>query len=61
MLSGAPIGKVTVITVFKNPGACVAQDEPIYRLQANEPFELDFAPAAAGFDPDYRIENEPIQ
>jgi len=58
-LAGAPIAKGAGIAINKKIGARVAQGEPLYRLHASEPFEFDFAQAAALQDNGYRIEVNP--
>ena len=54
-LAGAPIAKGAGIAINKKIGDTVQQGEPLYRIHANEPFEFDFALAAARTETGYNI------
>jgi len=54
-LAGAPVAKGAGIELFRRIGDRVARGEPLYRLYASEPFEFEFAGAAAERDNGYEI------
>jgi thymidine phosphorylase len=58
-LAGAPLAKGAGIAIFRKIGARVEEGEPLYRIHAAEPFEFDFATAAARRDCGYIVEPHP--
>ena len=58
-LAGAPLAKGAGLSLFRKIGARVEQGEPLYRIHAAEPFEFDFARAAANHDCGYHFEAPP--